>query len=43
MRILLTGKDGQVGFALHKKYVCFLTDEAIRLGLKTTMTSQDIQ
>ena len=25
------------------QYACFLTDEAIRLGLKTTMTSQDIQ
>ena len=25
------------------QYTCFITDEAIRLGLKTTMTSQDIQ
>jgi dTDP-4-dehydrorhamnose reductase len=25
------------------EYACFLTDEAIRLGLKTTMTSQDIK
>ena len=25
------------------QYACFITDEAIRLGLKTTMTSQDIQ
>jgi len=25
------------------EYACFITDEAIRLGLKTTMTSQDIQ
>jgi dTDP-4-dehydrorhamnose reductase len=25
------------------QYACFLTDEAIRLGLKTTMTSQDIK
>jgi dTDP-4-dehydrorhamnose reductase len=24
------------------QYACFITDEAIRLGLKTTMTSQDI-
>ena len=24
-------------------YACFITDEAIRLGLKTTMTSQDIK
>ena len=25
------------------QYACFVTDEAIRLGLKTTMTSQDIK
>jgi len=25
------------------QYACFITDEAIRLGLKTTMTSQDIK
>ena len=25
------------------QYACFINDEAIRLGLKTTMTSQDIQ
>ena len=25
------------------QYACFITDKAIRLGLKTTMTSQDIQ
>ena len=25
------------------EYACFMTDEAIRLGLKTTMTSQEIQ
>ena len=25
------------------QYACFVTDEAIRLGLKTTMTSQEIQ
>jgi dTDP-4-dehydrorhamnose reductase len=25
------------------EYACFLTDEAMRLGLKTTMTSQDIK
>ena len=25
------------------QYACFITDEAIRLGLKTTMASQDIQ
>jgi dTDP-4-dehydrorhamnose reductase len=25
------------------EYACFITDEAIRLGLKTTMTSQDIK
>ena len=25
------------------KYACFITDEAIRLGLKTTMTSHDIK
>jgi dTDP-4-dehydrorhamnose reductase len=25
------------------QYACFITDEAIRLGLKTTMTSKDIQ
>ena len=25
------------------EYACFINDEAIRLGLKTTMTSQDIQ
>ena len=25
------------------QYACFVTDEAIRLGLKTTMTSEDIK
>ena len=25
------------------QYACFITDEAIRLGLKTTMTSHDIK
>ena len=25
------------------QYACFITDEALRLGLKTTMTSQDIK
>jgi len=25
------------------QYACFISDEAIRLGLKTTMTSQDIK
>jgi dTDP-4-dehydrorhamnose reductase len=25
------------------QYACFITDEAIRLGLKTTMTSKDIK
>ena len=30
------------GEANWYQYACFITDEAIRLGLKTTMTSQDI-
>jgi len=31
------------GEANWHQYACFITDEAIRLGLKTTMTSQDIK
>jgi dTDP-4-dehydrorhamnose reductase len=31
------------GEASWYQYACFITDEAIRLGLKTTMTSEDIQ
>jgi dTDP-4-dehydrorhamnose reductase len=31
------------GEASWYQYACFITDEAIRLGLKTTMTSQDIK
>jgi dTDP-4-dehydrorhamnose reductase len=32
--------EGQTNWC---QYACFITDEAIRLGLKTTMTSQDIK